>query len=100
MATDNYLISIFSAGGYFYLEPRTLQVLFCQCVLNDPDLDIFSKEKCLTGLYQNQNFGQVALEFYLAEALSNLPGELWFIQTIKFEAYPVLALIRSHTSLE
>ena len=37
------------------------------------NLDISSKEKCLTGLHQNQNFGQVALEFYLAEALSNLP---------------------------
>ena len=35
VAKDNYLISIFSAGGYFYLEPRTLQVLFCQFVLND-----------------------------------------------------------------
>ena len=37
VATVNCLISIFSTGGYFYLEPRTLQVLFCQCVLNVPD---------------------------------------------------------------
>ena len=35
VATPNDLISSFSAGGYFYLEPRTLQVLFCPCVLND-----------------------------------------------------------------
>ena len=46
VATDNYLISIFSAGGYFYLEPRTLQVLFCPCVLNDRDkLGYFLKRK-------------------------------------------------------
>ena len=80
MATVNWLISIFSTGGYYYLEPRTLQVLFCQCVLNDPD-----KEKRLTGLHQKQNFGQVALEFYLAEALLNLP-EFGSEQTMKFES--------------
>ena len=33
VAKPNCLISIFSAGGY--LEPRTLQVLFCLYVLND-----------------------------------------------------------------
>ena len=33
---------------------------------------IFSKEKGLIGLDQNQNFKKVALEFYLAEALSTL----------------------------
>ena len=48
-------------------------------------MDIFSKEKRLTGLDQNRNFGQVALEFYLAEALSNLP-EFGSEQTMKFEA--------------
>ena len=26
---DNYLKSIFGTGGYFYLESRTPQVLFC-----------------------------------------------------------------------
>ena len=31
------LISILSADGYFYLEPRTLQVLFCPCVLTVRD---------------------------------------------------------------
>ena len=45
---------------------------------------ISSKEKRLTGLHQNQNFGQVALEFYLAEALSNLP-EFGSEQTMKYE---------------
>ena len=35
MPTDNYLKSIFSERGYFYLKPRTLQVLFCPCVLSD-----------------------------------------------------------------
>ena len=46
---------------------------------------IFSKENRLTRLHQNQNFGQVALEFYLAEALSNLP-EFGSEQTMKFES--------------
>ena len=45
----------------------------------------FLKEKRLTGLDQNQNFEKVALEFYLAEALSNLP-EFGSEQTMKFEA--------------
>ena len=36
------------------------------------NLGISSKEKRLTGLDQNQYFGQVALELYLAQALSNL----------------------------
>ena len=36
-AKSNDLISILSAGGYFCLEPRTLQVLFCPCVLTDRD---------------------------------------------------------------
>ena len=49
------------------------------------NLGISSKEKRLTGLHQNQNFGQVALEFYLAEALSNLP-EFGSEQTMKIEA--------------
>ena len=49
------------------------------------NLGISSKEKRLTGLHQNQNFGQVALEFYLAEALSNLP-EFASLQTMKFES--------------
>ena len=70
----NCLISIFSAGGYFYLEPRTLQVLFCPCVLND-------RHKLLD---QNQNFEKVALDFFLAEALSILP-EFGSEQTMKFE---------------
>ena len=61
--TDN-----FSEGGYFFLERRTLQVLFCTCVR-----------------YQKLNFRQVFLEFYLAEALSNLP-EFGSEQTMKFEA--------------
>ena len=49
---------------------------------------ISSKEKGLTGLYQNRNFEKVALEFHLAEALSidsNLP-EFGSEQTMKFEA--------------
>ena len=38
--------SIISRRGYFYLKPRTLQVLFCQCVLNDPEkLGYFLKRK-------------------------------------------------------
>ena len=45
----------------------------------------YFKEKRLTGLDQNQNVGQVALEFYLAEALSNLP-EFGAEQTMKLEA--------------
>ena len=86
MATDNDLISIFSTGDHFYLVPRTLYVLFCQCVLNDRDkLGYFLKTKVLTGLHQNQNFGQVVLEFYLAEALLNLP-EFDSEQTMKFES--------------
>ena len=48
-------------------------------------MSISSKDKRLTGLDQNQNFGKVALEFYLAEALSNLP-EFGSEQTMKFEA--------------
>ena len=48
-------------------------------------MGISSKDKRLTGLDQNQNFGQVALEFYLVEALSNLP-EFGSEQTMKFEA--------------
>ena len=35
-------------------------------------MGISSKEKRLIGLHQNQNFGQAALKYYLAEALSNL----------------------------
>ena len=51
VATDNYLISIFdilSAGGYFYLEPRTLQVsdLPVRSARNDRDaLWYFLKRK-------------------------------------------------------
>ena len=37
-------------------------------------MGISAKEKRLTGLDQNQNFEQVALEFYLAEAPSKLPA--------------------------
>ena len=48
------------------------------------NMGISSKEKRLTGLQQNQNFEQVALKFYLAEALSNLP-EFGSKQTMKFE---------------
>ena len=51
----------------------------------DNSVDIFSEEKSLAGPDQNPNFGQVALEFYLAEALSNLP-EFSLEQTMKFEA--------------
>ena len=81
VASPNYLISIFSASGYLYLELRTLKVLFCPCVLTDRDKlsGYFLKRKRLTGLDQNQNFGKVALDFYLAEAL---------YQTMKFE-YPI-----------
>ena len=47
---------------------RTLQVLFCGAS-EDRDMNlnlgISSKEKRLTGLHQNHNFGQVAREFYL-----------------------------------
>ena len=68
VSTDNDLKFIFSAGGYFCLLARTLQVLFCQCVLNvATNLGISSKEERLTGLHQTQKFGQVALDFYLAE---------------------------------
>ena len=49
------------------------------------NLDISSKEKRLTGLRQNQTFGQVAPEFYLAEALSSLP-EFGSEQTMQIEA--------------
>ena len=49
------------------------------------NLGISSKEKHLTGLHQNQNFGQVALEFYFTEPLSNLP-EFGSEQTVKFES--------------
>ena len=45
---------------------------------------ISSKEKRLTGLDLNQNFGKVALEFCLAEAVSNLP-EFGSEQTMKSE---------------
>ena len=45
---------------------------------------IYSKEKRLTGLDKKQNFGQVALEVYLAEALSNLP-EFVSEQIMKFD---------------
>ena len=49
------------------------------------NLGISSKEIHLTGLHQNKNFGQVAIEFYLAEALWNLP-EFGSEQTMKFES--------------
>ena len=48
-------------------------------------MGISSEVKGLTGLDQNQNFGKVVLEFYLAEALLNLP-EFGSEQTMKFEA--------------
>ena len=61
--------------------------MFCPSVLNERYLlSISSKEKRLTGLRQNQNFGQVGLEFYLAEALSNLPESFGSEQTMKFES--------------
>ena len=49
------------------------------------NLGISSKEMRLTGIHQNKNFGQVAIEFYLAEALWNLP-EFGSEQTMKFES--------------
>ena len=48
-------------------------------------MGISPKEKGLTDLDQNQNFGKFSLEFYLAEALLNLP-EFGSEQTMKFEA--------------
>ena len=57
MPTDNYLKSIFSTGGYFCLEPRTLQVLFCQCVLNERDkLGYFLRRKAPNRTPQKPEF--------------------------------------------
>ena len=63
VATDNYLISIFSAGS----SPGPCKFCFAHAFwMIATNLGISSKEKRLTGLHQNQNFGQVAFEFYLA----------------------------------
>ena len=87
MATPNCLKSIFSAGGYFYLEPRTLQVLCCLCVVTVRDKlsEYFLKRQAPNRTQPKPEFRKVALEFYLAEALSNLP-EFGSEQTMKFEA--------------
>ena len=60
VTTDNDFKSIFSTGGYSYLEPRTPLVLFCPigCALRTiaTNLDISSKEKRLSRTRPNPEF--------------------------------------------
>ena len=44
---NNYLTSIFSEGNYFYLDPRTLQVLFSRkfWMIDRDKLGYFFKER-------------------------------------------------------
>ena len=77
------LISILAQEAIFMSSPGPCKFCFASAFrMILTNLDISSKEKCLTGLHQNQNIGQVALEFYLVEALSNL-SEFGSEQTTK-----------------
>ena len=83
MATVNWLISIFSTGGYYYLEPRTLQVLFCQCVLNDPDkLGYFLKRKVPNRTPPKPEFRASCSWVLFGRGTFELAW-IWFIQNMK-----------------
>ena len=83
VATVNWLTSIFSTGGYFYLDPRTLQVLFCQCVLNDPDkLGYFLKRKVPNRTPPKPEFRASCSWVLFGRGTFELAW-IWFIQTMK-----------------
>ena len=87
LATDNYLISIFSAGGYLYLEPRTLQVLCYSCAVTVRDKlsEYFLKRQAPNRTRPKPEFRESCSWVLFGRGTFELAW-IWFIQTMKFEA--------------
>ena len=77
----------FSSGGYFYLEPRTLQVLFCLCVLTVRDKlsGYFLKRKASNRTRPKPEFRESYSWVLFGRGTFHLAW-IWFIQIMKIEA--------------
>ena len=94
--SQSCFIYFLAQPAIFVSSPGPFRFCFASAFWNDRNkLEYFLKEKRLTGLYQNQNFGQVALELYFAEALSNLP-QFGSEQTMKMNTTSQLEWNSSH----